>query len=226
MKYAKIFLSLLISSLSVASDLQSSSSDNFTLQQARSLGTFMGLLELIEGTNDLIKNHVDDPIVGVQHIVGGVVRLIETGTQGVEIEPEERFKIIAAINDFKDQINLLAQQIVSRASNDQQLNKPDSDTASEVERQKMIEGLNLILHNVIYILVDPKSIGTALTKILSGIYMVISAILANGKVDSADWGRLLNALASILNLKYMRIFEIPNEMSRLGIPQSALTFVD
>lgn len=175
--------------------------DLFVENQARSLGTFMGLLEIIEGSNSLIKNPVDDPVIGVQHLVGGVVRLIEIGTKDLEIEIEERFKIMASINEFMIQINALSQQIIKHGVSNLGLRRDDADR----EHDKMVEGLTLILHNVIYILIEPKAISVALSKILTGIYLVISSILANGNIDATDWGRLLNALTSILNLKYMRV---------------------
>ncbi|NCX96796.1 MAG: hypothetical protein EBX41_10430, partial [Chitinophagia bacterium] len=95
------------------------------------------------------------------------------------------------IQDFKDRINNLVQAGIVKS-------EPDHD----LERQKLIEGLAKILYNSVYILIDPKSIGDCLTNILSGIYKVVSAILADGKVDYTDWAKVLRALASIFKLPY------------------------
>jgi len=75
-------------------------------------------------------------------------------------------------------------------------NSFDSDT----ERKKLIEGLATILYNAVYILIDPSSMKPCLASMLGGIYKVVSAILADGKIDRRDWGSLLRALASIFNL--------------------------
>lgn len=183
-------------SLGLVSSICSTSATLVVKNQARSLETFMGLLELIEGTNDLTNSESQDPVVGVQHLVSGVVRLIQIGLEGVELGIDDRFKVLSAIDEFREQINLLVCDIHSR--------KLRSIDENQHEHQKLVDGLTVILHNVIYILIEPQSISSALAKILSGIYMVVSAILADGKIDTSDWGRLLSILASILNLKYLR----------------------
>ena len=90
----------------------------------------------------------------------------------------------------------------------------ENNVDSDLERKKLIEGLAEILYNAVYILIDPYSMKTCLASMLSGIYKVVSAILADGKVDRSDWGSLLQALASIFNLsRHLNVSNVSHDYS-------------
>ncbi len=130
----------------------------------------------------------------LQRLIEGVSGLISASTNGLPVDMNEQLRIAAIIEDFKLQIGdlLRANNIVK--------NTADSDA----ERQKLIDGLTIILYNAVYILIDPKSMQSSLSNILSGVYKVISAILADGKISHNDLGKLLKALASIFSLSSLR----------------------
>ena len=163
----------------------------------RSIKAFIGFVDLIEGAEDLLKDDTVDPILAVQRLMEGVSSLIEASIHDLPISIDEQLHIAKMVDDFKKEIYNLVKNYQHKLS-------PDS----EVERRKLIEGLAIILYNAVYILIDPKSIGSCITNILGGIYKVVSAILSDGKIDRNDWTQLLRALASIFSLSHMRQAEV------------------
>ena len=155
----------------------------------KSIKAFIGFVDLIEGAETLIKEQQQDRILGVQRLMEGVTSLIEASIHDLPINVNEQLNLVTIIDEFKYEIDML-------------LNNSQLKTAldADVERKKLMEGLAEILYNAVYILIDPKSIGSCLSNILNGIYKVVLVILADGKIDQSDWSKLLRALASIFNL--------------------------
>jgi len=158
----------------------------------KSIKAFIGFVDLIEGAETLIKDQRQDPILGVQRLMEGVTSLIEASIHDLPIDINEQLDLVTIIDEFKYEIDMLLNN-----------NPVKSGLDVEAERKKLMEGLAEILYNAVYILIDPKSISSCLTNILSGIYKVVSVILADGKIDQNDWNKLLRALASIFNLSQL-----------------------
>lgn len=170
----------------------------------KSMKAFVGFVDLIEGAESLISEN-NNPLHDLQRLIEGVSGLISASTNGLTIDTSEQLRIAAIIEDFKLQIGDLLH------TNNIVKNTTDSD----VERQKLIDGLTIILYNSVYILIDPKSMQASLSNILSGVYKVISAILADGKISQNDLGKLLRALASIFSLSSLR--QIKDDYSATAI---------
>lgn len=191
-KLSLSFIIFLISSHLVGADLESD------LQKLRgyngkSIKSFIGFVDLIEGAESLIKNQDNNPILGVQRLMDGVTSLIEARMNDLPANEAEQQNLALIINEFKDQISDLV-------NNRQVKSSLDANVDAELERKKLMDGLVAILYNAVYMLIDPKSMNSYLINILNGVYKVVSAILADDKIDYNDWRRLLEALANIFNL--------------------------
>lgn len=170
---------------------------------SKSVKVFIGFADLIDGAERLIDRQSLNPIHDLERITEGVTNLIGASIVDFSIDASEKLEIINIIDDFKNSINslILANPVK---------NSFDSDP----ERKKLIEGIAAILYNAVYILIDPKSMKVCLGNMLSGVYKVVSAILADGKIDRGDLSSLLRALASIFNLsRYLQVSQAPNNLN-------------
>ncbi len=163
----------------------------------KSMRAFIGFVDLIEGAEALLRDNNADCIEAVHNLMEGVSSLVETSIHGLDLDFEQQIGIARMVDEFKNQIYALVQDHQFRSAVGANDNNPNNSFS---ERDKLKEGLSLILYNVVCILIDPRSIGTCLTSILSGIYKVVSAMLSDGKIDRNDWNQLLKALASIFSL--------------------------
>lgn len=157
-------------------------------------GVLLGFMKTMESIEDLLRGNGNDPVVGIQHLVEGITRLIQVGIKENNLSIDDQLKIAMVVDGFRDQLGFLVKNYQRRG-----------DESIDQEQQKMIEGLTTILYNVMYILIKPESIGTCLTNILGGIYKVISSVLADGRIDRNDWDRLLKALTSVFGLSHSEI---------------------
>lgn len=157
-------------------------------------GVLLGFMKTMESIEDLLRGNGNDPVVGIQHLVEGVTRLIQVGIKENNLSIDDQLKIAMVVDGFRDQLGFLVKNYQRRG-----------DESIDQEQQKMIEGLTTILYNLMYILIKPESIGTCLTNILGGIYKVISSVLADGRIDRNDWDRLLKALTSVFGLSHSEI---------------------
>lgn len=177
----------------------------------RSVKVFIGFVDLIDGAERLIDNQGTDLIDDLKRITEGMTSLIGASIVDLEIDLSDKLEIVNIIDDFKGKINNLI--LVSAMKN---------NVDSDPERKKLIEGLAAILYNAVYILIDPKSMKVCLVNMLSGVYKVVSAILADGKIDHSDWSSLLRALASIFNLsRYLNIVLPAEHEAELDYPATA-----
>lgn len=157
-------------------------------------GVLSGFVKISEGIEGLLRDSSGDPIDKIQQLMEGVTRLVRFSMKNNQLEIDEQLKIAMIIDGFRDQLSFLVRNYQIRG-----------DENIDQEQQKMVEGLTTILYNIMYILIKPDSIGTCLTNILSGVYKVISSVLADGRIDRGDWDRLLKALTSIFHLPKLEV---------------------
>ncbi len=212
-------LNLFSSFLIIASSLDSVNPDLISALELiksrkysnRSVKVFIGFVDLIDGAERLIDNQGTDLINDLERITEGMTSLIGASIVDLAIDASEKLEIINIINDFKKNINHLI--LTSAIKN---------NSESDPERKKLIEGLAAILYNAVYILIDPQSMKICLVNMLSGVYKVVSAILADGKIDRSDWSSLLRALASIFNLsRYLNMPLQPEHETEIDYPATA-----
>lgn len=203
MKLNKLIIALILFGINLAqAQSQLDTASMLRVMQSRtykgkSIKAFIGFVDVVEGAENLLNEDDIDKIQNLQRVMEGVTSLIETSRGNAPISIEEQVHINKLIDEFRLNVELLIDQNITRAIDDNHID-------NEAERKKLIEGLSIILYNVVYILIDSKSMNSCLANMLGGVYKVISAVLADGKVGRADWKLLLRALASIFTLGQVR----------------------
>lgn len=165
--------------------------------------TLSGFVSIIESAESLLHDNDGDPVRKIQRLMEGVSKLVKVGIKESHMGADGQIKIAIAVDGFRGEIDLLVKNYKKRG-----------DDEFDPEQQKMVEGLTTVLYNVMYILINPDSVGSGLIKILSGVYKIISAVLADGRVDKKDWGRLLKALASVFKLSNLDISQIDKDTTK------------
>lgn len=193
MKNLNLSLAFLLVSTGALSAGLETNIESLRSYNGKSIKAFIGFVDLIEGAEGLIKDQGNNPILDLQRLMEGVTSLVEARINDCPVNEVEQQHLIGIINNFKDQINTLVHNKPTKSS-------LDVDADANLEHKKLMEGLVAILYNAVYMLIDSKSMSNCLLNILNGVYKVVSAILADDKIDYNDWRRLLEALASIFNL--------------------------
>ncbi len=83
-------------------------------------------------------------------------------------------------------------------------NKPSGKEVESNSEKLLVEGLTQIFYNVFCMLISPNDIGLYLKNVFTGLLKVISAVLANGKIEREDLEVLSTALSSIFNVRELQ----------------------
>lgn len=150
---------------------------------------FDGFAKVLDGAEGLLHGVNRNAAVDIQHLADGVSSLVKSAMTEVALNPDEHLKIAMLMDGFRDQVGVLFKTVPFR-----------NDGSIDPEQRKMVEGLTTILYNVISILINPSQVGAYLPNILGGLYKIISAVLADGRVDQSDWDHLMGALKETFSL--------------------------
>jgi hypothetical protein len=178
----KFYLVILIGAMFSSAIYSNNLKFDNILYSGQELNFFVDVLEDAEA---LLVHKDIDTIGRLCHMIRGISRLTKNVVFKTGFSELEKIKIAHDIDNFKEIIIRL---------------KKDSKDGELEEQQKMAAGLTAILYNVVSIMVSPEKIGTYLLNILSGLGKIVSSILADGKINSDDWSRLMRAFGSIFSI--------------------------
>ncbi len=144
---------------------------------------------VLDGAEGLLHGQNRNAALDIQHLADGVGSLVKLAVQEVALHPDEQLKVQMLMDGFRDQVDMLSTSLIAR-----------KDASVDPEQRKMVEGLTTILYNVISILINPSQVSLYLPNILGGLYKIISAVLADGRIDQSDWDHLMKALRDTFSL--------------------------
>lgn len=77
-----------------------------------------------------------------------------------------------------------------------------SATGMDKDNERLlVAGLTQIFYNMFCMLISPNDIGLYLKNVFAGLFKVLAAVIANGKIDQDDLESIGSALGSIFNLR-------------------------
>ena len=175
-----------------------------------------GFTKLAEGTQYLLiqGEHGD---LGAKSLFEGVAQLIACALQnrnGVEAE-QTISQVEKLVHEFRSNLTVLLntpKQSYKPTTNiffpkDNSIeavvieNKPVEKPNVANNEKLLVEGLTQIFYNVFCMLISPNDIGLYLENVFMGFLKVISAILADGKIEREDLENLSSSLNSIFNVR-------------------------
>ena len=150
-----------------------------------------GFVNVLEDAEMLLVHRGGDRIGRLCHLVHGIGKLTKDVACKVNISDVDKKEILNNIDLFRDKISKL-----DKNGNNDLLK----------EQATMNAGLTTVLYNVVSIMVNPAKLSVYLMNILSGLGKIVSAVLADGKIDREDWNRLVKAFGSIFTLGHAMEF--------------------